>query len=408
MKTVHAPASHFLPLSNFPLTRALRRIGLFSTLLPGLLIHAFPASVCAQDLVDGDEKIGGQGPLSADDREIVSNSTITLSATTTFVFRFASDYNAYAAVISGDSVSNFINGGSFSYFSAFDGNFGTQSVTLGPGTYAVGVMNRTDSANSYKVELDLPASISNAGPGETVLNEAEYVGANGGKLWHSFTISDGYYYYMDGANSSLDSYILPASEIENFKAGGSFNHYSNYSGSGDTNQPGGFKISLNPGEYYLCFANPNDVQKSVVYTLQRFAISTTGGGSGGGTGDDGGITGAQVELEGSTSYRINGKAAFLNAAKIVNSGDSTSGTLQLRLWATKRRYTGGSINGYVVATRRLGELSAGYSYNSIQGRVPYKKPRRGSYFMTLTLEEYKNGGFVVIDSVSFSSKFNVR
>jgi hypothetical protein len=62
----------------------------------------------------------------------------------------------------------------------------------------------------------------------------------------------------------------------------------------------------------------------------------------------------------------------------------------------------------VVATRRLGELSAGESYHSIQGRVAFKKPRQGSYFMTLTLEEYKNGGFVVIDSVSFRSKVGVK
>ena len=261
-----------------------RHAGFIGTLLCILLIYAFPNFAAAQSLVDGDEKIGGLGSLSADGREIVDNSTITLSATTTFVFRFASDYNAYAAVISGYSVSNFINGGSFSYFSVFDGKFGTQSVTLGPGTYAVGVMNRTASSNSYKVELDLPASISNAGSSETVLNEAEYVGANGGKLWHGFTISSGYYYYMDGANSGLDSYIIPADQIENFKAGGTFKYYQDYSGSGDTNQPGGFQISLSPGDYYICFVNPSAVQKSVVYTMQRFAVSSGGGGGAGGSG----------------------------------------------------------------------------------------------------------------------------
>ena len=95
------------------------------------------------------------------------------------------------------------------------------------------------------------------------------------------------------------------------------------------------------------------------------------------------------EIEGSTSYRISGKSAFINAAKIVNKGDSTSGTLQLRLWATKTRYTGGSINGYVVATRRLGELSEVTATIRFKERSRIKKPRRGSYFMTLTLEEYQ-------------------
>ena len=116
-----------------------------------------------------------------------------------------------------------------------------------------------------------------------------------------------------------------------------------------------------------------------------------------------------MKLEGSTSYRISAKGAFINAAKIVNSGDSTSGALRLRLWATKNRYTGGSINGYVVATRGLGELSAGYRLTiPSKEESCIKKPRRGSYFMTLTLEEYRNGGYVVIDSVNFRSKFSVR
>jgi hypothetical protein len=62
----------------FPQPATLRHGGFCITLLLCLLMYAFPAIAAAQDLMGGEEKIGGQGSLSANDREIVSNSTITL------------------------------------------------------------------------------------------------------------------------------------------------------------------------------------------------------------------------------------------------------------------------------------------------------------------------------------------
>ena len=101
---------------------------------------------------------------------------------------------------------------------------------------------------------------------------------------------------------------------------------------------------------------------------------------------------------------FSGKSAVIKAAKIVNGGDSPSGTLRLRLVASKTRYSGGTLYGYVVATRKLGKLSAGYMYTGIKGKVRYYKPKPGRYYMTLVLEEYTSDGYVIVDHVKFSKK----
>jgi len=86
----------------------------------------------------------------------------TVNEKTKFVFRFASAYNAQAAIFTDDQLNNFTSLHAFTGYGLFDNQVGTQTVTLNPGTYYLGVRNTTHSENSFSAELDytysLPAS----------------------------------------------------------------------------------------------------------------------------------------------------------------------------------------------------------------------------------------------------------
>ncbi len=127
-----------------------------------------------------------------------------------------------------------------------------------------------------------------------------------------------------------------------------------------------------------------------------------------GTGGGGENTGT-IDMVGSTRYRISGKRVNLMVSKISNTRSvGTSGTLRLRLFATKTRYNGKSLTGRVVATRSLGQLGAKRYFSKINGKVTFIKPPRGNYHMTLVVEEYVNGRYVIRDYARFSSKYRSR
>ncbi len=109
-----------------------------------------------------------------------------------------------------------------------------------------------------------------------------------------------------------------------------------------------------------------------------------------------------IDLSGSSSWQVSGSTVNFKATKIQNIGNGTSGSLRLRVWATRSSYAGGSISGYVLGTLSLNPLSAGYSYNNINSNVSYSRPAAGTYYSTMTIEEYTNSGWVIRDYVSYS------
>ena len=115
--------------------------------------------------------------------------------------------------------------------------------------------------------------------------------------------------------------------------------------------------------------------------------------------------GAQdLSLEGTVSYTISGTKVVLKADKVVNHSDGgTSGTLRLRLWATSSPYSGGSISGYVMGTSVLGVLEGGYQFPGVSMSVAFTGPPSGTYYITVTLEEYQaSGAYTIVDYMNFS------
>ena len=108
-----------------------------------------------------------------------------------------------------------------------------------------------------------------------------------------------------------------------------------------------------------------------------------------------------IDLECSCSYRIDGDVITFGAAAVANTrSGGTSGTLTLKMWATSAPYRGGTINGYLLAEERLGELMGGYRYTSLSYTASLEAPPAGTYYITMTVTEY-DGQDYIMDYVTF-------
>lgn len=126
-----------------------------------------------------------------------------------------------------------------------------------------------------------------------------------------------------------------------------------------------------------------------------FFLGTTGGAASGG----------ELSLSGDISWNRSGNSVNIAASRVSNDLDYRTGSLRLQLWATATPYPGGSISGYILGTRPLDPLPAGYYYSDISGNVSFHAPPAGLYYTTVTLEEYDNG-WVIVDYVTFQGQSN--
>lgn len=319
----------------------------------------------------------------------------TISQQSAFVLRVTTDYAADAAVVTGAQLGNFTSNQPFSGYALFDNQYGTKSVTLPPGTYYVAVRSQSSSVSNYRMELDHDITVP---PDATrtytfidnYIQGTEYVNANGGKLWHGFTIQSGVRYFLDGCNTGLSTYVIPASELAAFQSGGTFNYYTAYSGT-DNAYPGLSEITLAPGSYYLAFINSNGIRKPVTYTMERWRVNEI-------------ATGGAIDLSGTASWSAKNGKVTMKVGKIANLATSgKSGSLRLRVWVVKSKFSGGKLVGHILGTQTLKPLSAGKQYTKIKAKVPFAKPPSGRYYSVLTLEELTTTGWKIRDYIGFAN-----
>src|SRR5262249_24938698 len=112
---------------------------------------------------------------------------------------------------------------------------------------------------------------------------------------------------------------------------------------------------------------------------------------------------SNVSFSGNCTWEINGSSINIEVGRVDNDdpAGSRSGRLRLRLWATSTRYSGGTINGYVLGVHALDPLAGQYYYQNISGYVSYTAPPAGTYYTTITLEEYTGSGYVIRDYLTF-------
>ena len=110
---------------------------------------------------------------------------------------------------------------------------------------------------------------------------------------------------------------------------------------------------------------------------------------------------AKPRFNGSVGYQLvnNSTAVQVNVGLIENtSKTATTGTPQVSVWATTTLYAGGDIRGTKIATFNLGQLKGGQYYRDLKKTVAYKwPPTKGTYFITVTLAEFANGGYGIVD-----------
>jgi hypothetical protein len=201
----------------------------------------------------------------------------TISRATTFDVRLAADYTAQAALIPAGELSNFTGGRAFSGYGLFDGQFGTKTaVTIPPGSYYAAVRNRANGANSIRFEVDLSLFIANSRFLGWDIKGSDFVQPRGGRMWQQLTIAPGVRYFIDGCNSGVDTFVIPAAEIDNFTGGRQFRYYTDYSGQNDKTAPGLWELALPPGTYWLVFRNQDSIAHAVTYQAERWSRSASG------------------------------------------------------------------------------------------------------------------------------------
>lgn len=134
--------------------------------------------------------------------------------------------------------------------------------------------------------------------------------------------------------------------------------------------------------------------------------------------------GTAVQMTAPASYSLNAAQSrvHLELAKITNTSPTmTSGSLRLELWASRLAYSGGSLNGYRLASlplRAKGSLSPtplapGASFQNISQDVSVETlPPPGTYYPVLMVTEYSsscavNGGYCMDDYLSLSPQLEV-
>tara|TARA_Y100001968_G_scaffold333485_1_gene396594 strand:- start:2044 stop:3750 length:1707 start_codon:yes stop_codon:yes gene_type:complete len=151
------------------------------------------------------------------------------------------------------------------------------------------------------------------------------------------------------------------------------------------------------GTYYITMLltefNGNDVIVDYTTFNETRTFSAAGGDSGTGNGE--------LNLSCPCSYNIDNASLSLSVSAVTNNrSGGTSGTLRLKLWATSTRYAGGQITGYELGQLTLGTLEGGFGFNSLENTTAFKSPPDGTYYITLTLTEYKNSDYIV-DYINF-------
>ncbi|MBN2825711.1 MAG: hypothetical protein JXQ76_10320 [Campylobacterales bacterium] len=107
-------------------------------------------------------------------------------------------------------------------------------------------------------------------------------------------------------------------------------------------------------------------------------------------------------FDGYTSYNRYGSNITLSADYIRNTRNARTGTLKMQLWATRSKYRGGYINGYIVGETTLDPLYANRYYRNVSRTVYFRQPPAGYYYMTLVLAEYRhNGQYQTMDYVNY-------
>ncbi|MEX0323862.1 MAG: hypothetical protein AB3N63_17010 [Puniceicoccaceae bacterium] len=137
-------------------------------------------------------------------------------------------------------------------------------------------------------------------------------------------------------------------------------------------------------------ANPQVDPDELIEFLQNYDATGANGG---------------IKFVGSSEFEFTGDSVALEVESISNFNPqgSTSGSLQIELWAGLQPFTGTEFTGWQVATASLGTIGGGLATTTITGTVSIKNlPPLGVYYMTMFLTEWNGSNYASIDYIRFT------
>ncbi len=120
---------------------------------------------------------------------------------------------------------------------------------------------------------------------------------------------------------------------------------------------------------------------------------------------------AAPKLSGSVPYQFGtgNTTVTLGCDAIVNnSAENATGTIQVQLWALSEKYVSGRISGHLITGFKLEGLEGGRQYKGIKKTLKTTMPsKRGSYYLCLTVSEFREGGYVITDFRNYTNEITL-
>ena len=122
------------------------------------------------------------------------------------------------------------------------------------------------------------------------------------------------------------------------------------------------------------------------------------------------LSAQSIDMEGLINYQIISPTLInLKVAKLENNKPigSVTSNLVLQGWASRKKYSGGKINGYKIAQVNLGKLRGGKHLNNIDETTLLRQPpssEKGVFYITLILAEQTDLDYATVDYASLEAK----
>jgi hypothetical protein len=140
-----------------------------------------------------------------------------------------------------------------------------------------------------------------------------------------------------------------------------------------------------------------------ILDYENFVDPVNLGGYGAGLGSRIDPMDGDIAFNGDLSWLAGNGRVDIFADEISNPREfGRSGVLRIRLWATSDPYEGGILQGYPLATKRVGRVTGGFYLDDFFGRTYFRPPPPDDYyFVTMTLEELVRGRWEIADYFTF-------
>lgn len=181
---------------------------------------------------------------------------------------YVSRYTADFYLMPQDQAQAFLDGRTFTYLTNRTPPAGTNGfkilTALAPGSYAVGVVNRANVPTTVRVELQRQAAVQGFRYAGDRFTPA-IVNTQPGTRWtQTVSLGDSYRTVVDGANTGGTVYLIPESQVSNFRSGASFLYITNHSCGGGTPAPGFCELRFASGKYAIAYVNDTSEPQTIL------------------------------------------------------------------------------------------------------------------------------------------------